>query len=129
MKRTLIAAVAACLTVACGKEAGPVAGDLDISATAAPTAARAVLLRVVGPVDAAAAPAGSVYRVLASTSGDTTRSAVIAPTVGVVATGPVGTLTVPDTRRASAYTVTAVQASSPSYQLITPSFTFTVATP
>jgi hypothetical protein len=129
VKRTLIASVVACLAVACGKEAGPVAGDLDVTATATPTAARAVLLRVVGTVTGAAAPAGSPYRVFATTTGDTTRIAVIAPAGVVISTGPVVTLTVPDTRRASAYTVTAVQASSPSYQLITPSFTFTVATP
>ena len=69
MKRTLFAALAACLTVACGKEAGPVAGDLDISATAAPTAARAVLLRVVGPVDAAAAASPSVVKVVLDEQG------------------------------------------------------------
>lgn len=129
MKRFLTAAVAAGLAVACGKENGPAAGDLDVSATATPAAARAVLLRVVGPVTDAAAPAGSPYRVFATTTGDTTRIAVIAPTGVVIGTGPVVTLTVPDTRRASAYTVTAVQASSPSYQLIAPSFSFSVATP
>lgn len=132
MTRTpMLAAIAAlALAAGCGGESGPVAGALDIAVSSAPAGARAVLLRVVGgPVTAAAAPAGQPQRVFLSVSGDTAKIAVIAPTGVTLGTGPLVRLTVPDTRRAGDYVVTAVQASNASYQLIGPSFTFTVQSP
>lgn len=126
---TVAAACAALLLAACGDESRPVAGDLAVTASTAPVGARAVLLRIVGPVNSVTAPPGAPHRVYATTTADTTKVAVIAP-IGVTLTaGPLLRISVPDTRRAAAYTVTALQASSASYQLIGPAFTFTVATP
>lgn len=131
MKRFSLGAVLAALTVAaaCGDESGPVAGDLVVSASTAPTGARAVLLTVVGPVTAVAAPDGAPQRVFSSTTGDTTRIAVIAPSGLTLGTGPLVEIAVPDTRRSAQYTATAVQASNASHQLIGPAFTFTVVKP
>jgi len=104
-------------------------GDVVINAKAVPLGMRAVLLTVRGAATAAAAPAGSGNRVVASPAGDSLRIAVIAPVGATLAVGPLVRLTVPDRAAAASYVVSAVQASDVTNGLIPATVTFTVLVP
>jgi hypothetical protein len=129
MKRfRVLAALALAAAAACKDTNPPQAGELIVSATSVP-GARAVLLRINGPVTDAVAAPGTPYRVFATPAGDTMRVVLIAPTGTTIATGPLLRITVPDAGRASSYSATALQASSPTYTVVPPAFSFTVLRP
>lgn len=127
--RVLLALSAAVLVAAaCGEPSGPRAGDLIVSASA-PTAARALVVRVTGQVTSAAAPAGSSYRVFSSTLADTTKIVVIAPTGTTLGAGALVRLSVSNTGNAAKYIAQVIQASGGANQLISVSIPLAVTKP
>jgi hypothetical protein len=113
----MVRAAVAVLAAACGDATGPRSGPLDVRVTGA-TPARAVVLRVVGPVAAVSAPPGSAVVVVAAAAGtDTTRLAVIAPR-GSLLSGVIARLTVPDVSATDRYGVQVLQAAGTAYALL-----------
>ncbi len=115
----VVLALGAGAVAACSDAGGPAPGQLGIRA-AAPSQARAVLLRVTGaPVAAVKAPASTNYTVyFDSTHADTTMIMVVAARGTTLGAGPLADIQVPDTRAAGRYGVVAVQASDQSNALL-----------
>ena len=107
MRRMLLLAALA-LGAACGGEEptdGPTPGVLVARLTTTHTQDGALLLRVVGPVGAVSALGG--YRVASATGGGATTIVVTGNIVG----GDLLTLSVPDTRQLTSYSVEVEQAA------------------
>lgn len=88
------------LVAGCGDKgpSGPVAGDLVVNLTTPGMQDGAVLIRVVGPVDAVTAEGG--YLVESASLADGITRIVV---VGTVTSGPVARLRVPDLAQAAQY--------------------------
>ena len=131
-KLALALGIGAALVVsACSGSESPTPGNLAVRNSAV-TSARAVMVKVAGPVVAVAAPSGTGYHVFGKAvgaSGDTTMIIVVAPKGTTLGTGDLATIQVPDTHKAGSYTVTAIQASNASNALVAGGFTLSVGQP
>ncbi len=111
--------LAAWAAAACSDKALPVVpGTLAIHSTAA-SHARAVVLRVTGPVTGVSAPAGAYTVYSDSLAGDTTMIMVVAPAGTTLGVGALAILTVPNVNTPGRYGVTVLQASGADNALLT----------
>ncbi len=130
MKQLKLVLGLAVVLAACSDSPGPGApGNIAVRSASA-TAARAVLLKVVGPVTGAATTPSTAYKVYSSSHGDTTLIMVIAAAHKTLGTGSLALIPVVDTRATGRYSVTPVQASDTANVLIDrPGFALSIGAP
>ena len=81
-----------------------------------PQGARAVMVRVVGPVDTVTVPTGKPYHLFSSRGTGDTTVVVVAAGAGDVLSGAIALLQVPNTHAAPSFKV--LQVASPGYTLL-----------